>query len=96
VRVRGRLEAICRHRGISLGDLDVAVITESTVRLDSHRDQIRLRATVARFRPRLLVLAPLVRLHSLDETAPKISPGSWVTSAISNFRRIGRRESFTA
>ena len=68
-QVRGRLEAICRHRGIPLGNLDVAVITEPTVRLDAHRDQLRLRATIAHFRPRLLVLDPLVRLHSLDENS---------------------------
>jgi len=68
-QVRGRLDAICRHRGIPLDTLDVAVITESTVRLDSHRDQLRLRSTVAHFRPRLLVLDPLVRLHSLDENS---------------------------
>jgi RecA-family ATPase len=68
-QVRGRLEAICRHRGISLGNLNVAVITEPTVRLDAHRDQLRLRATIDHFRPRLLVLDPLVRLHSLDENS---------------------------
>ena len=68
-QVRGRLDAICRHRGISLDHLDVAVITEPVVRLDSHRDQLRLRATVSHLRPRLLVLDPLVRLHSLDENS---------------------------
>jgi hypothetical protein len=68
-QVRARLEAICRHRGIPLENLDVAVITEPTVRLDAQRDQMRLRATVAHLRPRLLVLDPLVRLHSLDENS---------------------------
>jgi len=68
-QVRGRLDAICRHRGISLDHLDVAVITEPIVRLDAHRDQLRLRSTVAQFRPRLLILDPLVRLHSLDENS---------------------------
>ncbi len=68
-QVRGRMEAICRHRGLPLEALDVAVITEPIVRLDTPRDQLRLRATIARFRPRLLVLDPLVRLHSLDENS---------------------------
>jgi hypothetical protein len=68
-QVRSRLEAICRHRGIPLENLHVAVITEPTVRLDAHRDQLRLRATIAHLRPRLLVLDPLVRLHSLDENS---------------------------
>ena len=68
-QVRGRLDAICRHRSIPLENLDVAVITEPIVRLDSQRDQLRLRATIARLRPRLLVLDPLVRLHSGDENS---------------------------
>lgn len=68
-QVRSRLEAICRHRALSIGDLNVAVITERTVRLDSQRDQDRLRATLEHFKPRLLVLDPLVRLHSLDENS---------------------------
>lgn len=68
-QVRARLEAICHHRGLSLDHLDVAVITEPIVRLDSHRDQLRLRATVSNLRPRLLVLDPLVRLHSGDENS---------------------------
>lgn len=68
-QVRSRLEAICRHRGIPLGDLEVAVITEPTVRLDTPRDQLRLRSTVDHLRPRLLVLDPLVRLHSGDENS---------------------------
>ncbi len=68
-QVRSRLDAICRHRAIALENLDVAVITEPIVRLDSQRDQLRLRATIARLRPRLLVLDPLVRLHSGDENS---------------------------
>ena len=68
-QVRSRLDAICRHRGIPLENLDVAVITEPIVRLDSQRDQLRLRATLAHLRPRLLVLDPLVRLHSGDENS---------------------------
>ncbi len=68
-QVRSRLEAIGRHRRIPLEKLDVAVITEPIVRLDSQRDQLRLRATIARLRPRLVVLDPLVRLHSGDENS---------------------------
>jgi hypothetical protein len=68
-QVRSRLDAISRHRGIPLENLDVAVITEPIVRLDSHCDQLRLRSTIAHLRPRLLVLDPLVRLHSGDENS---------------------------
>jgi hypothetical protein len=68
-QVRSRLEALCRHRGLPIEHLDVVVIIESTVHLDTRRDQERLRATIAHFKPRLLVLDPLVRLHSLDENS---------------------------
>jgi hypothetical protein len=68
-QVRTRLEAICRHRRLEIAELDLAVITEAVVRLDTHRDQERLRATLEHLRPRLLLLDPLVRLHSCDENS---------------------------
>ena len=37
------------------------------VRLDTDADQLRLDATVKRLRPKLLVLDPLVRLHTCNE-----------------------------
>jgi RecA-family ATPase len=45
------------------------VITTPTVSLDLLEDQERLRATVARLQPTLLVLDPFVRLHRIDENA---------------------------
>lgn len=66
-QVRSRLEGLCRHRRIDIDELDLVVITEAVLRLDSPTDQERLRATLSRYRPRLLLLDPLVRLHSLDE-----------------------------
>jgi len=45
------------------------VITASSLRLDLMRDQQRLKATLAAFKPRLLLLDPLVRLHRLDENS---------------------------
>lgn len=68
-QVRSRIEALCRHRGLSIDHLDVVVIIEPTVRLDTPRDQVRLRATVAHFQPRILIIDPLVRIHSLDENS---------------------------
>jgi hypothetical protein len=68
-QVRSRIESLCRHRRLDLDTLDLAVITAHLLRLDSGRDQQRLRNLVARLRPRLLLLDPLVRLHSLDENS---------------------------
>jgi hypothetical protein len=65
--VRSRIEALCRHRGIDIQTLGLAVITEPSLQLDARSDQDRLRATIARLKPRLVLLDPLVRLHSGDE-----------------------------
>ena len=67
VVVRERLEALCRHRGVDLASLDLFVITVDRLRIDLPAEQERLRKTVDRIRPRMLLLDPLVRLHSIDE-----------------------------
>lgn len=67
--VRQRLEGIARLRRLDFASLDVCVITEPVVRLDLERDRRALLETVARWRPRLLVLDPFVRLHRIDENA---------------------------
>jgi hypothetical protein len=67
--VRTRIEALCTHRQIPIENLDLFVITASSLRLDLFKDQQRLKATLAAFRPRILLLDPLVRLHRLDENS---------------------------
>jgi hypothetical protein len=67
--VRDRIAGLCLHRGLPLASLDLLVITAPSLRLDLAADQARLRATVARRKPRMLVLDPLVRLHRLDENS---------------------------
>ncbi len=67
--VRRRLEGICAAAGVTLADLDVQVITAPTVRLDLEVDRASLDETVAKLKPRLLVLDPFVRLHRVDENA---------------------------
>ena len=65
--VRRRLEGICAAAGVALAELDVQVITAPSLRLDLDADRARLDETVARLKPRLLVLDPFVRLHRIDE-----------------------------
>lgn len=67
--VRTRIEALCTHRQIPMENLDLFVITAPSLRLDLKQDQQRLKATLAAFKPRLLLLDPLVRLHRLDENS---------------------------
>lgn len=65
--IKERLIALCRHRGLALHAVPLYVITASTLRLDLPADQRRLLEVVAAYRPALLVLDPLVRLHALNE-----------------------------
>jgi RecA-family ATPase len=65
--VRRRLEGICAAAGAALTELDVQVITAPSLRLDLDADRARLDETVARLKPRLLVLDPFARLHRIDE-----------------------------
>jgi len=65
--VRRRLLGIANAAGVSFDTLDVHVITSPSLRLDDVKDRERLAGTMARIRPRLLVLDPLVRLHRIDE-----------------------------
>jgi RecA-family ATPase len=67
--VRRRLDGICEAAGVALADLDIQVITAPTVRLDMTDDCNKLAETVARLKPRLLILDPFVRLHRIDENA---------------------------
>lgn len=66
-KVRKRLASLARHHGFDLEQINIQVITAHTLRLDRTTDQERLTATVMLYKPVLLVLDPLVRLHGLDE-----------------------------
>src|SRR6202162_4498686 len=63
--VRRRLEGICAAVGTALAELDVQVITAPSLRLDLEADRARLEETVAALKPRLLILAPFVRLTGI-------------------------------
>lgn len=73
--VRQRLLGISQAAAVDFDTVDLHVITAPTLRLDLAEDRARLEATVARLRPRLLVLDPFVRLHRIDEnTAAEVAP----------------------
>lgn len=67
--VRERVEALARHRGLPLVDVNLHVITAPRLRLDQLTDRARLFETARRLRPRMLLLDPLVRLHAVDENS---------------------------
>jgi len=68
-QLKDRVAQICRHRGLPLEGVPLHAITAPSLRLDVEDDRLALEETLAELRPRLLVLDPLVRLHSRDENA---------------------------
>lgn len=66
-----RLQGIAAAAGVSFETLDIHVIATPALRIDRADQQRALRATVARLRPALLILDPLVRLHAGDENASR-------------------------
>ena len=67
--VRQRIQAICDHRRLDVTKLDVRVIDTPVLRLDLAEDQWQLAIAVKQYKPRLILLDPLVRLHRLDENS---------------------------
>lgn len=67
--VRWRLEDTAAAAGIDFESLDIAVIDAPVLRLDDPGDRQRLHDTVGRIAPRLLILDPMVRLHTGDENS---------------------------
>ena len=65
--VRERLDGIATAKGLKFDELAIRVMTMPSLRIDEEEDQHALRATVEHHSPRLLVLDPLVRLHSGSE-----------------------------
>jgi hypothetical protein len=67
--VRARLDGLCTHRHLDIQGLDLYVITAPSLRLDQGPDRQLLEVMLARLKPRILLLDPLVRLHRLDENS---------------------------
>lgn len=84
--LRERVAGLVRHRRLDLAHVDLHVITEPTLRLDRARDRMRLLATAERLRPRLVLLDPLVRLHSANE-----NDATEIAQLLSYFRELQRR-----
>lgn len=88
--VRERLDALCRHHRVRLDALDLFVIVSDTLRIDVCEQQQRLRETMQRLKPAMLLLDPLIRLHRANEN------DSGEVSAILAYLRALQREQDTA
>ncbi len=67
--VRQRLDSLCTHRGLNLRDVPLYVVDVPSLQLEREDHAKALQDAVARLRPKLLLLDPLVRLHRLDENS---------------------------
>jgi hypothetical protein len=65
--VFSRLYGLCKSRQIEKTNLPLFFIDTPTLRLDIESDQQRLISTIEKTKPVLLILDPLVRLHTADE-----------------------------
>ena len=67
--VKGRLDGIAKYNNLELKNLDIHIINVPVLRLDKESEQIRLKETIAKLQPKLLILDPFVRLHRIDENS---------------------------
>jgi hypothetical protein len=65
--VRSRIETLARLHQVDFDRLDVHIITVDSLRLDRPEHQDRLESTLLLYKPALLILDPLVRIHAIDE-----------------------------
>ena len=84
--VRQRVGALCDHRGLDLQRLDLHVIAAPSLRLDQQADLQRLDRALHELQPRLLVLDPLVRLHTRDENS-----SVEISGLLGSLRELNRR-----
>ena len=83
--LKRRIESLARARQADFESLDVRLIIENSLRLDRERDLKRLHLTLARHRPRLLVLDPYVRLQRANENDAR-----QVSAILSALRELSR------
>ena len=84
--VRERLQSLADYRGIPLDQIDIQVITSCSLRIDSAMDMERLDKTVSYFKPQILLLDPLVRLHRIDE-----NNAQEIATLLAGLRELQRR-----
>jgi hypothetical protein len=65
--LRTRVETLARLHKIDFDRLDVHMITVDSLRLDRAEHQDRLESTLFVYKPAMLILDPLVRVHGIDE-----------------------------
>lgn len=83
--LRSRFEGLAAARQIQLSQTPLFLIDTPVLRLDLQEDLHRLRSSIERFSPRLLVLDPFVRLTAIDENS-----AAEVSSVLASLRTLQR------
>ena len=83
--LRERFDGLAAVRSLPLESLPIYLIDVPVLRLDRRKDLHRLRATVEKYAPRLLVLDPFVRLARVDENS-----AADVSAVLASLRAIQR------
>jgi hypothetical protein len=83
--LRQRFEGLATMRGLDIERLAVDLLDVPSLRLERENDLLRLRATVERSKPRLLVLDPFIRIARIDENSAQD-----VSNILSELRAIQR------
>jgi hypothetical protein len=65
--LRKRIETLAQLHQVDFNRLDVHIITVDSLRLDRPDHQDRFESTLLLYKPALLILDPLVRVHAIDE-----------------------------
>jgi hypothetical protein len=84
--LRTRFEGLAAVRGVELSQMPLYLIDTPMLRLDQQQDLGRLRSSIERFLPRLLVLDPFVRLTAIDENS-----AAEVSSVLASLRTLQRQ-----
>lgn len=67
--VADRIIGLAHGMNASFKELDIHLIAEARLRIDTEVDRQRLEETISNLRPVLLILDPFVRLHGIDENS---------------------------
>lgn len=86
LQLRDRIAGLTKARGADFNSLQIFLILAQQLRLDLPYDLTRLAQAIEKYRPRLLILDPFVRLHRRDENS-----AMEVSALLADLRALQRR-----
>ena len=62
-----RLKSIANHKTVDWKEINIGILSPDSLQLDNKNDQQRLENTIKEEKPVMIILDPLIRMHSSDE-----------------------------